>query len=59
MVGSLFLRSVERSERLSVAMQARGFTGLLPPPPPRPLSRRNGLILGALLLAQALLLAVT
>jgi cobalt/nickel transport system permease protein len=59
MVGSLFLRSVERGERLSVAMQSRGFTGLLPSPPPRPLSRRDGLLLGALLLPQALLLAVT
>jgi cobalt/nickel transport system permease protein len=59
MVGSLFLRGVERAERLSIAMQSRGFTGLLPSPPPRPLSRRDGLLLGALLLPQALLLAVT
>jgi len=32
MVGSLFLRSFERSERVSVAMQSRGFTGSLPVP---------------------------
>jgi cobalt/nickel transport system permease protein len=27
MVGTLFLRSYERSERIYAAMQARGFTG--------------------------------
>jgi cobalt/nickel transport system permease protein len=59
MVGSLFLRSLERAERVSVAMQSRGFTGLLPPPPARPLSRRDTLLLGLLLLAQALLLKGT
>src|SRR5439155_20976728 len=56
MVGSLFLRSVERSERVSVAMQARGFTALLLLPPPKPLDVRNGLALAALLLVQPLLL---
>ena len=59
MVGSLFLRSFERAERVSVAMQSRGFTGLLPPPPPRPLGARCVLALAATLLAQALLLWVT
>jgi cobalt/nickel transport system permease protein len=59
MVGSLFLRSVERSERVSLAMQARGFTGLLPAPPPRPLTARAAALLGALLLAQLLLVGVT
>ncbi len=59
MVGSLFVRGFERAERLSVAMQARGFTGLLPPAPPRPLTRRGWMIAGALLLAQALLIGVT
>jgi cobalt/nickel transport system permease protein len=59
MVGSLFLRSFERSERVSVAMQSRGFTGLLPSPPPRPLGRRSLLILAIVLLAQALILGVT
>jgi cobalt/nickel transport system permease protein len=36
MVGSLFLRSYERSERVYAAMQARGFDGelrYLPGPP--------------------------
>jgi cobalt/nickel transport system permease protein len=59
MVGSLFLRSFERSERLSVAMKSRGFTGLLPSPPPRPLSRRSAFGLAILLLAQALLVGAT
>ena len=59
MVGSLFLRSFERAERVSVAMQSRGFTGLLPPPPPRPLGARGVLALAAVLLAQALLVWVT
>ena len=59
MVGSLFLRSFERAERVSVAMQSRGFTGLLPPPPPRALGARGALFLAALLLAQALLVWVT
>ena len=27
MVGSLFIRSLDRSERVHAAMQARGFTG--------------------------------
>ena len=30
MVGSLFVRSYERSERVYAAMLARGFTGALP-----------------------------
>src|SRR5437879_2895973 len=59
MVGSLFLRSFERAERVSVAMQSRGFTGLLPPPPPRPLGARCVLALAATLVAQALLVWVT
>jgi len=59
MVGSLFLRSFERAERVSAAMQARGFTGLLPPPTPRPLSRDSTLQIGLLLLAQALLVGLT
>jgi cobalt/nickel transport system permease protein len=59
MVGSLFLRGFERSERVSLAMQARGFTGLLPAPPPRLLTARGAALLGALLLAQAVLVGVT
>jgi cobalt/nickel transport system permease protein len=30
MVGSLFIRSYERSERVHAAMLSRGFTGTLP-----------------------------
>jgi cobalt/nickel transport system permease protein len=59
MVGSLFLRSFERAERVSVAMQSRGFTGLLPAPAPRPLGARGVLSLAAALLAQALLVWAT
>jgi cobalt/nickel transport system permease protein len=59
MVGSLFLRSFERSERVSVAMQSRGFTGLLPAPAPRPLGWRGVVALGGMLLAQALLVWTT
>jgi cobalt/nickel transport system permease protein len=40
MVGSLFLRSYERSERVYAAMQARGFDGELRYLPGPPLSRR-------------------
>jgi cobalt/nickel transport system permease protein len=41
MVGSLFLRSYERSERIYAAMQARGFDGELRylPGPPLPLAQ--------------------
>lgn len=59
MVGSLFLRSFERAERVSVAMQSRGFAGLFPPPPPRPLGGRGLLGLAIVLLAQALLVGMT
>jgi cobalt/nickel transport system permease protein len=58
MVGSLLVRSVERAERVSLAMQARGFTGLLPQPPPRPLRRIDVTCLAVFLLLQALLLAL-
>jgi cobalt/nickel transport system permease protein len=59
MVGSLFLRSFERAERVSVAMQSRGFSGLLPAPPPRPLGGSSAIALAALLLAQGLLVWIT
>jgi cobalt/nickel transport system permease protein len=55
MVGTLFVRSFERAERVSLAMQARGFTGLLPPPAPRPLRAADALFLAGALLAQAAL----
>ena len=59
MVGSLFLRSFERAERVSVAMQSRGFTGLLPAPSPRPLGASGAAAVGGALLAQALLVWFT
>ena len=59
LVGTLFVRSWERAERVSLAMQARGFTGALPGPPPRALGARDGLVLGGRLLAQALLVVLT
>jgi cobalt/nickel transport system permease protein len=40
MVGSLFLRSYERSERVYAAMLARGYTGQMRTPNPPPLTRR-------------------
>jgi hypothetical protein len=44
---------------VSLAMQARGFTGILPCPPPRRVETREGLLLAGLLGAQALLLFLT
>ena len=41
MVGSLFLRSYERSERIYGAMQARGFDGELRYLPGPPLATRS------------------
>ncbi|MBE0689937.1 MAG: cobalt ECF transporter T component CbiQ [Anaerolineae bacterium] len=43
MIGSLFLRSTERSERVYAAMLARGFTGQLRIADPPPLSWRAAL----------------
>lgn len=58
MVGTLFVRSFERSERVSLAMQARGFTGLLPPPVAHPVPARDLLALAGFLLVQVLLMLV-
>lgn len=44
MVGSLFLRSYERSERIYGAMQARGFDGELRALPSPPLARSAALV---------------
>lgn len=49
-VGSLFIRSFERSERLSAAMAARGFTGRLPASAREALTRGDALLLAGLLL---------
>ena len=46
LVGSLFLRSYERSERIYAAMQARGFAGELRTLPGRTLTRGEWLGLG-------------
>ena len=51
MVGTLFVRSIERSERVSQAMQARGFTGVLPAPAPAVVPRSSIVLLGLFLLA--------
>jgi cobalt/nickel transport system permease protein len=55
MVGSLFLRSFERAERVSQAMQARGFTGLLPAPTPRPLLISELLLLAGAVAVQGVI----
>lgn len=41
MVGNLFLRSLERSERVYAAMLARGYTGQVQTPAPSPLAWRR------------------
>jgi cobalt/nickel transport system permease protein len=51
MVGSLFLRSYERSERIYVAMQARGFDGTFRHLGGRAISARSWLTLAVLLAA--------
>jgi cobalt/nickel transport system permease protein len=51
MVGSLFLRSYERSERIYAAMQARGFDGELRYLPGPPLERRAILLTGLAMVA--------
>jgi cobalt/nickel transport system permease protein len=63
MAGSLFLRSLERSERVHSAMLARGYNGLPPTAPAAPLTSRQtktlllGLVTAALLLLISLLTA--
>jgi cobalt/nickel transport system permease protein len=51
MVGSLFLRSYERSERIYAAMQARGFEGTFRHLSSRPIPRRAWATFALLLLA--------
>lgn len=53
MAGSLFLRSLERSDRIYMAMVARGYDGDIRTLPPPDISRRNWLMLflGVVLLA--------
>ncbi len=59
MVGNLFLRSLERSERLYAAMQSRGYEGAFPAPPPTPVKPAHllGLLAWVTLLAGSLHLA--
>jgi cobalt/nickel transport system permease protein len=55
MAGSLFLRSLERSDRVYAAMLSRGYTGELPASDTQPLSRHNLRILSLGLSLLALL----
>jgi cobalt/nickel transport system permease protein len=57
LVGSLFLRSYERSERVYAAMQARGFDGTVRGLGPAPLSRAELASLAGLVLAVAAFVA--
>jgi cobalt/nickel transport system permease protein len=57
MVGSLFLRSLERSERVHAAMLARGYNGQMPRLERRTLSAADWLTLVAVLLVLLALLA--
>ncbi len=57
MVGSLFLRSFERSERIHAAMQARGYDGTIRFADERTLVRTDWLLLlGTLTLLGGLVL---
>jgi cobalt/nickel transport system permease protein len=51
MVGSLFLRSYERSERIYAAMQARGFEGTFRHLGMQPIERSAWVLFGLLLAA--------
>lgn len=59
MVGNLFLRSLERSERLYAAMQSRGYRGSFPAPPAAPVRPAHllGWLAWVLVLAGSLWLA--
>jgi len=54
MVGTLFLRSYARAERVHLAMAARGYEGRFPAPPPRPLRATDGLFLAGTVAAACL-----
>ena len=60
MAGGLFLRSIERSERVYAAMLARGYDGTQRSLPQPPVSRRDWLVLltGSLVLLGILLLSL-
>lgn len=59
MAGSLFLRSLERSDRVYAAMLSRGYNGDLPERPIAPLSSANRTVLAAGLLLLAGILAAS
>ncbi len=59
MAGSLFLRSLERSDRVYAAMLSRGYNGDLPEQPVAPLSHASRAILAAGLLLMAGILAAS
>ncbi len=58
MAGSLFLRSLERSDRVYAAMLSRGYSGDLLPTEQLPLSKGNWKILGVGLFAAGLILLI-
>lgn len=58
MAGSLFLRSLERSDRVYAAMISRGYNGELPASETQPLSNRSWQILGLGVCVLALLWAL-
>lgn len=60
MAGSLFLRSIERSDRVYAAMLSRGYNGELPSHEKNPLSRKDllTLVLGIMLLVLLWVLGV-
>jgi cobalt/nickel transport system permease protein len=59
MAGSLFLRSLERSERVHSAMLARGYNGQPPAAPAAPLNSRQGRTLVLGLITALILLLVS
>lgn len=54
-VGTVFIRSLERGERVHLAMRARGYDGTMPASllPPLALSRTDALVFGAVAVAVA------
>jgi cobalt/nickel transport system permease protein len=57
LVGLLFVRSHDRAERIHEAMRCRGYTGQLPPAPPRPLTWHD-VAFGGVVVGLALALVV-
>ena len=55
LIGHLFIRSLERAERVYGAMRLRGYNGTMPAPPAPPLSVRQGTGLASALLLLVIL----